>query len=69
MTRPTEPLRCPVCGRRPVVTGYRIRCDVDTRYTTHVIAAESNDNLYAVKNWNALVRRILRRAAKQGAKP
>lgn len=55
---PPMPALCPICGRKPKVIGYVIRCRQFSQTREHVLKVESNTNLYPVAAWNSYVRRI-----------
>lgn len=66
--KPTTPLPCPICGRKPKCVGYVLKCEWYGETVQHTIQAESNSNLYPVRQWNSYVRRIRARIAKENAK-
>lgn len=63
--RPTTPLPCPICGRKPKCKGYVIECIRYDKRRDHMLSVDSNSNLYPVAQWNAYVRRIRARIAKE----
>lgn len=67
MKQPTTPLPCPICGRKPQFVNYSLRCDRGTS-SFHVLQVSDDNVLFPTGKWNAYVRRIRARIAKENAK-
>lgn len=56
--KPTAPLPCPICGRKPKLHQFAVECLRPHENVEHYLSVTSNTNMRPVAQWNAYVRRV-----------